>query len=91
MPQPTAGSTAIATTALSNNNELPSPAISLADPANFEFYASDPAGLTPLGTFTRKRSITDKYVMDLSGDAMRRFDRRLAASMGVLLDTAEAR
>jgi hypothetical protein len=60
-------------------------------PTNFEFYASDPAGLTRLGTFNRKRSITDKYVMDLGGDAMRRFDRRLAVAMGVLLDTAEAR
>jgi hypothetical protein len=60
-------------------------------PTNFEFYAADPAGLTPLGTFTRKRSITDKYLMDLNDDRARRFDRRLAVAMGVLLDTAEAR
>jgi hypothetical protein len=60
-------------------------------PTNFEFYAADPAGLTRLGTFNRKRSITDKYVMDLAGDGSRRLDRRLAVAMGLLLDTAEAR
>lgn len=60
-------------------------------PTNFEFFAVDPAGWTQLGTFNRKRSITDKYVLDLNGDGMRRFDRRLAVAMGVLLDTAEAR
>jgi hypothetical protein len=60
-------------------------------PTNFEFFVVDPAGLTRIGTFNRRRSITDKYVMDLSGDTLRRFDRRLAVAMGVLLDTAEAR
>jgi uncharacterized protein YxjI len=60
-------------------------------PTNFEFFAADPAGLTKLGTFNRKRSITDKYVLDLTADAMRRLDRRLAVALGVLLDTAEAR
>lgn len=65
--------------------------IGLLIPTNFEVFAADPAGLTRLGTFNRKRSITDKYVMDLSEDRGRRFDRRLAVAMGLLLDTAEAR
>lgn len=65
--------------------------IGLLIPTNFEVFAADPAGLTRLGTFNRKRSLTDKYVMDLSEDRGRRFDRRLAVAMSLLLDTAEAR
>jgi hypothetical protein len=65
--------------------------IGLLIPTNFEVFALDSAGETRLGTFNRKRSIADKYVMDLSEDKMRRFDRRLAVALGLLLDTAEAR
>ena len=44
-----------------------------------------------IGTFNRKIGIVDRYVMDLSDDLDRRFDRRIAVALGILLDTAEAR
>jgi uncharacterized protein YxjI len=44
-----------------------------------------------IGTFNRKFTITDKYVMDLSGDLQRSFDRRMAVALAVLLDASEQR
>ncbi len=44
-----------------------------------------------VGKFIRKFTIGDKYVLDLSDDPQRLFDRRLAVALGILLDSAEAR
>lgn len=43
------------------------------------------------GTFNRKFSIGDKYALDMSADAGRQLDRRIALALGILLDTGEAR
>lgn len=44
-----------------------------------------------VGRFIRKWTISDKYILDLSSDPSRLFDRRLAVALGILLDSAEAR
>ena len=44
-----------------------------------------------IGSFDRRLSLFDKYVMNLSDDRARTFDRRTAVALGVLLDTAEKR
>jgi hypothetical protein len=44
-----------------------------------------------LGTFNRKLTLFDRYVLDLRGDPKRTFDRRVAVALGVLLDTGERR
>ncbi|MEA3255866.1 MAG: hypothetical protein U9Q22_08545 [Candidatus Altiarchaeota archaeon] len=44
-----------------------------------------------VGRFIRKLTIGDKYMLDLSSDPSRLFDRRLAVALGILLDSAEAR
>lgn len=56
---------------------------------NFVYLAPDSG--QPVGIFNRKFSIGDNYVLDLSQDAGRRLDRRIALAMGVLLDTGEKR
>ena len=43
------------------------------------------------GEFNRKFTLLDRYVLDLSADARRTFDRRLAVALGVMLDTGERR
>jgi uncharacterized protein YxjI len=43
------------------------------------------------GEFVRRFTIGDKYVLDLTGDPMRSFDRRIAVALAILLDTAETR
>jgi hypothetical protein len=44
-----------------------------------------------LGEFNRKFTLLDRYVLDLTADADRVFDRRLALATGVMLDTGERR
>ncbi len=44
-----------------------------------------------VGKFDRKFTIGDKYVLDLSTDPQRLFDRRMAVALAILLDSAEAR
>lgn len=44
-----------------------------------------------VGQFVRKWTIGDRYVLDLSPDSTRCFDRRLAVCLGILLDSAEGR
>jgi uncharacterized protein YxjI len=45
-----------------------------------------------LGHFTRKfLSVRDRYVLDLSADAERRVDRRLAIALGIALDALQNR
>jgi uncharacterized protein YxjI len=56
---------------------------------NFIFLTPDEE--TVFGEFNRAYTILDRYVLDLSGDPDRKFDRRIALAMGVLLDTAEGR
>lgn len=59
---------------------------------NFHILAWDSAGNTwKLGSFNRRFTIADKYVLDLSEDRERRLDRRVALAVGILLDTGEKR
>jgi uncharacterized protein YxjI len=44
-----------------------------------------------IGEFNRKLTLLDRYVLDLSADRQRVFDRRLALALGVMLDTGERR
>jgi hypothetical protein len=43
------------------------------------------------GEFNRKFTLLDRYVLDLSADHARAFDRRVAVALGVMLDTGERR
>jgi uncharacterized protein YxjI len=43
------------------------------------------------GEFNRKFTLLDRYVLDLSADSARAFDRRVAVALGVMLDTGERR
>jgi len=43
------------------------------------------------GEFNRKFTLLDRYVLDLSADPARIFDRRIALALGVMLDTGERR
>jgi len=43
------------------------------------------------GEFNRKFTLFDRYVLDLSADPDRVFDRRVALALGVMLDTGERR
>jgi uncharacterized protein YxjI len=58
---------------------------------DFHILLSREQGETKVGSFDRKIGIGDKYVLNLREDAERRFDRRIAVALGILLDTAEAR
>jgi len=44
-----------------------------------------------VGEFNRKFTLLDRYVLDLSADPGRTFDRRVALALGVMLDTGERR
>lgn len=44
-----------------------------------------------LGEFIRKITILDRYILDMTDDHARKFDRRMAIVLGVLLDTGEGR
>lgn len=52
---------------------------------------TDASGNTVLGEFNRKFTILDRYVLDLTPDASRSLDRRIALALGVMLDTGERR
>ena len=43
------------------------------------------------GEFNRKFTLLDRYVLDLSADPGRTFDRRVALALGVMLDSGERR
>jgi uncharacterized protein YxjI len=43
------------------------------------------------GELNRKFSLLDRYVLDLSADPARTFDRRVAVALGIMLDTGERR
>jgi uncharacterized protein YxjI len=46
---------------------------------------------TIIGEFNRKFTLLDRYVLDMTADKTREFDRRIAIALGVLLDTGEGR
>lgn len=56
---------------------------------NFVFLRGD--GDEEIGQFNRKFTLLDRYVLDMSGDLSRSFDRRIALALGVMLDTGERR
>jgi uncharacterized protein YxjI len=56
---------------------------------NFVFVRGDDAEI--FGEFNRKFTLLDRYVLDLSADVARAFDRRIAVALGVMLDTGERR
>ena len=59
---------------------------------DFHLLTVDSAGdERKIGEFTRRISVFDKYVLDLSEDSERQLDRRVALAVGILLDTAEKR
>ena len=59
---------------------------------DFDFLAIAADGQeAKIGTFRRRFSIFDKYVLDLSEDSERKLDRRVALGVGILLDTGEKR
>ncbi len=43
------------------------------------------------GEFNRKFTLLDRYVLDLTADGERTFDRRIAVALGIMLDTGERR
>lgn len=55
---------------------------------NFVYKTTD---LIDFGTFNRKQTIADKYILDLSNDPDRIYNRRVCVALGVLLDTGERR
>ena len=55
---------------------------------DFEILLADGSRI---GVLHRKFTIADKYVLDLTGDPLRRLDRRIAVGLAILLDTAEGR
>jgi uncharacterized protein YxjI len=55
------------------------------------FIFQRPGSDTVIGEFRRKMTILDKYVLDLTADRTRAFDRRMAVALGVMLDTGERR
>ena len=48
-------------------------------------------GQEVIGEFNRKLTLLDRYVLDLTADRQRSFDRRIALALGVMLDTGERR
>ena len=59
---------------------------------DFHLFSVDAEGREEkIGSFDRKLSFADKYVMNLSDDPERKLDRRAAVALGILLDTAEKR
>lgn len=57
-------------------------------PYHFDLHG---AGGEALGSVTRRRTIRDRYVLDLSGDDAQLIDRRLALALGVALDALQDR
>lgn len=59
---------------------------------DFHFIRRDESGNeVKIGSFDRRISLFDKYVLDLSADPERKLNRRVALAVGILLDTAEKR
>ena len=58
---------------------------------NFVIVSGADASGHVLGEFNRKFTLFDRYVLDLTPDATRSLDRRVALALGVMLDTGERR
>ena len=56
-----------------------------------DFIFIEPQREREIGQFNRKFTILDRYVLDMTADPNREFDRRLALTLGVMLDTGERR
>ena len=56
-------------------------------PYNFDLLIDDKV----IGSMNRKFQLRDRYVLDVSGDHERRFDRRLAVALAIGLDTLQNR
>jgi hypothetical protein len=56
-------------------------------PYNFDLLIDDKV----IGSMNRKFQLRDRYVLDISGDHERRFDRRLAVALAIGLDTLQNR
>lgn len=55
-----------------------------------DFLFRDAQGVL-LGAYRRRWTLRDRYILDLTSDAARRLDRRVALAAGILLDTGERR
>ncbi|MDO8804675.1 MAG: hypothetical protein Q7R35_09585 [Elusimicrobiota bacterium] len=55
-----------------------------------DFMIYSPGGQV-LGEFSRRMTLRDRYVLDMTPDSRRSLDRRVALAFGVLLDTGENR
>jgi len=55
------------------------------------FIITTPDYRTVLGSFNRKFTLFDRYVLDLARDPDRLLDRRMAVALGVMLDAGERR
>jgi uncharacterized protein YxjI len=55
------------------------------------FIIQKPESEEVVGEFKRKFTILDRYVLDMTTDARRSVDRRVALALGVMLDTGERR
>ncbi|MHA2202353.1 MAG: hypothetical protein ACW991_01570 [Candidatus Hodarchaeales archaeon] len=57
----------------------------------FDIYLIQNGEEVKVGEFNRKRTIGDKYILDLTTDTERRFNRKFAVALAILLDSAEQR
>jgi uncharacterized protein YxjI len=55
------------------------------------FILTRPGETEKFGEFIRRFSVTDKYVLDLTGDPQQTLDRRIAVGLAIVLDNAERR
>ncbi|MHA2246658.1 MAG: hypothetical protein ACXADY_17075 [Candidatus Hodarchaeales archaeon] len=57
----------------------------------FDIYLIQNGEEVKVGEFNRRRTIGDKYILDMTADSERRFNRKFAVALAVLLDSAEQR
>ena len=57
----------------------------------FDIYLIQNGEEVKVGEFNRRRTLGDKYVLDMTADSERRFNRKFAVALAVLLDSAEQR
>ncbi len=57
----------------------------------FDLYLFQNGKETKVGEFNRRVTIGDKYILDMSNDSNRNFNRKFAVALAILLDSAEQR
>jgi len=57
----------------------------------FDLYLIQEGKDVKVGEFNRRVTIGDKYILDMSADSQRIFNRKFAVALAVLLDSAEQR